>query len=205
MELDEYTSDGKIRQWTIVQGEPRCVLDAVAPTDTTAPRVMGRNAVVSHMLADVAAYEAASRVEEPPPDADNIDDLYAEWQTARAIVVGASEITMSLARIRGGAGTAGDEAALESAIDAAPPIALAVPVPQDVELWRAREVLKRHDLLDRAFTIADDSGNTALRSFLEYGNAISRNSPILASLAQALQLSPAQVDDMFVEANALQI
>lgn len=86
----------------------------------------------------------------------------------------------------------------------APPPPPAPPVPAQVALWQARAVLAQQGLLDAARAAVAASGNTVLKAVWEYGNVITRASPGLALLAGALDLTEAQVDDLFRAAAALE-
>lgn len=212
---DTYEKPPLVRQWDLIAGFAQCILDAIPEHDPGVPLALGRNAVVRAAIADVEAYEAAARVAEPDEaeartvansDGALVDNpAWVAYDAARAVVVGAGAATLALARIRAGEPDEGDEALIAAALAAAQPVAAAAVVPEEVELWRARTVLEAHGILASAFALADQTGNSALRAFLEYGNTISRNSPSLAVLAQALQLTEQQVDGLFIEANALQM
>lgn len=56
MELEDLTSNGQyVHQWTLVDGEPRCVEDAIPATDPGALTALQRNAAVRSILADIVA------------------------------------------------------------------------------------------------------------------------------------------------------
>lgn len=77
-------------------------------------------------------------------------------------------------------------------------------VPVQIALWQARAVLERHNLLAAANSAVTLAGDEVLRAVWEYGNVISRSSPGLAALANALGLSGADVDELFREAASLE-
>lgn len=85
----------------------------------------------------------------------------------------------------------------------APPEVL--PVPAVVPMWSVRTVLKNHGLFDSANNLIMNSNNIALINFWEYGNEAQRSSPSISMLATSLDLSPAAVDQMFIEAGSLLI
>lgn len=78
-------------------------------------------------------------------------------------------------------------------------------VPGTIPLWAARTVLQQGNLLDAATTAVNQSTDLALKNVWEYGNFINRNSPAIQSLATALGLTSAQVDEMFIAANNLTV
>lgn len=77
------------------------------------------------------------------------------------------------------------------------------PVPLSVPLWAARTILQQNNLLAPATSAVNASPDIALKNVWEYGNFINRNSPAIQSLATALGLTSAQVDEMFIAANDL--
>lgn len=77
-------------------------------------------------------------------------------------------------------------------------------VPAQVALWQARAVLDQMGLLATVNAAVAASESPALRAVWEYGNVITRDSPGLAALAEALGLTDAQVDDLFRAAAALE-
>ena len=78
--IDDMTSGGYVRRWTLIDGRPRCVLDAISASDAGAVAALQRNAGVRSLVAAVEALEAARAVTEPDngaprlvPDPDWID------------------------------------------------------------------------------------------------------------------------------------
>lgn len=78
-------------------------------------------------------------------------------------------------------------------------------VPSQVPMWAVRVVLKNNNLFDQAQAAIDASNNDAIKAVWEYGNNATRTSPAINSLAAALNLTSEQVDQMFIEANSLDI
>lgn len=78
-------------------------------------------------------------------------------------------------------------------------------VPQQVPMWAVRTILQNDGLFDQAQTLIDASTDNALKNVWEYGNFADRNSNAIASLATALNLTDAQVDQMFIDANNLEV
>lgn len=81
----------------------------------------------------------------------------------------------------------------------------ATPIPQQVPMWAVRTVLQNDDLFDQAQAAITASTDNALKNVWEYGNYADRNSKAIASLATTLNLTDAQVDQMFIDANSLEV
>lgn len=79
------------------------------------------------------------------------------------------------------------------------------PVPKQVPMWAVRTVLQNDNLFDQAQTAITASTDNALKNVWEYGNYADRNSKAIASLAVTLNLTDAQVDQMFIDANSLEV
>ena len=79
------------------------------------------------------------------------------------------------------------------------------PIPQQVPMWAVRTVLQNDNLFDQAQTAITSSTDNALKNVWEYGNFADRNSKAIASLAVTLNLTDAQVDQMFIDANSLEV
>lgn len=79
------------------------------------------------------------------------------------------------------------------------------PVPSQVPMWAVRTVLQNDNLFDQAQAAITASTNNALKNVWEYGNYADRNSKSIASLATTLNLTDAQVDQMFIDANSLEV
>lgn len=79
------------------------------------------------------------------------------------------------------------------------------PVPQSVSMWAVRTVLQNNNLFDQAQALITASTDNALKNVWEYGNFANRNSNAIKSLAMALNLTDAQVDQMFIEANNIEV
>lgn len=77
--------------------------------------------------------------------------------------------------------------------------------PTPVPMWAVRTVLQTNGLFDRAQALINASTDAALKNVWEYGNFADRNSNSINTLAFELGLSNAEVDELFVEANALTV
>lgn len=65
MQIDDMTSGGYVRRWTLIDGRPRCVDDAIPASDAGAVAALQRNAGVRLLVAAVEALEAARAAGEP--------------------------------------------------------------------------------------------------------------------------------------------
>jgi hypothetical protein len=114
---DRYRSGRYLRRWTLVEGFPRCVLDALDTTTATAEDIAEAEAgnVATHdAVAAVEPYEAALALttgREAPPALASIQTphgaFYAPpnpaldaWQAAQAVLGSVTPETMALADIR---------------------------------------------------------------------------------------------------------
>lgn len=79
------------------------------------------------------------------------------------------------------------------------------PIPQQVPMWAVRTVLQNDGLFDQAQALITASTDNALKNVWEYGNFADRNSTAIQTLANALGLTNAQVDQMFIDANNLSV
>jgi hypothetical protein len=79
------------------------------------------------------------------------------------------------------------------------------PVPQQVPMWAVRTVLQNDNLFDQAQAAITASTDNGLKNVWEYGNYADRSSKAIASLAVTLNLTDAQVDQMFIDANSLEV
>lgn len=125
MQLDDYTASGLLRRWYLLEGQPRCPLDAVDPKalpSSTVSMILTSNALVRAKVEAVEAYEAAQRVfagEEPEETIDGTDDdgdpidlpnpAHAAWTAAADLIESASAETVALANRRAGVFPLGDD------------------------------------------------------------------------------------------------
>ena len=83
-----------------------------------------------------------------------------------------------------------------------------VVVPQEIANWRARAVLEIAGLLPKVeaalASLTGDAGVVA-RAAWNGGSEIHRHGPTVAAAIAALGLTDAQVDEMFIQAAALQV
>jgi hypothetical protein len=88
-----------------------------------------------------------------------------------------------------------------------PGVAEELPVTKitSVTLWQARLVLKNHGLFDTidAYVTAHKDDIPQLDQVWNYGNFVSRTSPLILSIGAMLGLTDEQIDAMFQEAAAL--
>lgn len=91
MQIDDLLSNGMVRRWSLVDGQARCVEDALASADAGATAALQRNAAIRVLIGAVEAYEAAhvlvARGEPdngqpkqiPDPAAVRPDDAPEDW------------------------------------------------------------------------------------------------------------------------------
>lgn len=75
-------------------------------------------------------------------------------------------------------------------------------VPDRVTLAQARVALRRAGLFDRADSAVRSLGGEALDAW-EYSNDVSRVSPLVSAMAGALDLSPDEIDALFLAAGQI--
>lgn len=81
-------------------------------------------------------------------------------------------------------------------------------VPLEVPLWSMRILLKKMQLFDsiiQAINQMDEPLKSMALDYLEYGNYIERNSNTVILIQQILQMTDAQVDNLFIEASNLKL
>jgi len=81
-------------------------------------------------------------------------------------------------------------------------------VPFEVPLWSMRTVLKQANLFDAiigAIQTLDEPTRSIALDYLEYGNYIERYSNTVGMIQQITGLSETQVDDLFINANAIKL
>lgn len=77
---------------------------------------------------------------------------------------------------------------------------------KEVPLWKIRVILKIMDLetaIEGAMELLQEPNKTAAKYILEYGTAIDRHSPTVLFIQSSLGLTDLQVDDIFIQANAI--
>ncbi len=83
-----------------------------------------------------------------------------------------------------------------------------IPVPDAIANWRAKAVLKLHNLLtpvETALNALPEPQKTVALTAWEGNADFVRNGPTVLSLAQTLSLTDEQVDAMFIQAAALEV
>jgi hypothetical protein len=194
-----YKNGSCVRKWSLVDGYPQCIEDAVKAAASAAVPAIQLGLAIDSANDLVLAYELAKSNEE----ADGASD----------IIAGASAATVALALWRTAKpnepeALAAWEAArdtVNAAIDAAsqqPLVNDPRPVPSPIKMWAARAVLASLGLLDQASAIVAAAGGE-VQQFWEYGDVMHRDAPTLAQLSAALHLTSTQIDDMFRKADAI--
>ena len=79
--------------------------------------------------------------------------------------------------------------------------------PEEVQLWRLRTILKAQGLFTTVQTVIDNIPDPTLKlaaeEGFEYGNVVSRTSPIMLIVQQGLSLTDGQVDQIFIAAEQI--
>ena len=81
-------------------------------------------------------------------------------------------------------------------------------VPQEVQLWRARTVLKllgMEQVIEVALNSLDEPLKTGALYIWQFGTTVERNSQTVLLLQTVLGLTDSQVDDIFIQAEAIQL
>ena len=79
-------------------------------------------------------------------------------------------------------------------------------VPQEVQLWRIRTVLKLMQLetqIESAIETMPEPSKTAATYIWKFGTTVERASQTVLLLQSVLQLTDEQVDDLFIQADAI--
>jgi len=79
-------------------------------------------------------------------------------------------------------------------------------VPFEVQLWRIRTVLKLMQLeaqIESAIEAMPEPSKTAATYIWKFGTTVERSSQTVLLLQSALQLTDEQVDDLFIQAEAI--
>lgn len=207
MQIDDMTSGGYVRRWTLIDGRPRCVDDAIPASDAGAVAALQRNAGVRSLVAAVEALEAARAAGEP--DADDTpapvialadwraaEPDGAPWEAARAAALA------ELDRL----------AALPLDHDPRP----VQPEISDRQFFQALAIagiISEADALAAVQTGALPAPIAAIidampdqfaaRMLLSGATTFERRHPLTDALASALGYSPAQTDELFRAAAAL--
>lgn len=80
--------------------------------------------------------------------------------------------------------------------------------PQEVQLWRIRTVLKLmglENIIETALNNLEEPTKTGALYIWNYGTTVERYSQTVLMLQMALQMTNEQVDQMFVQANNIQL
>ena len=88
------------------------------------------------------------------------------------------------------------------------PIFSDIIVPQEVQLWRARVVLKllgMEQVIEIALNSLEEPTKTGALYIWQFGTTVERNSQTVLLLQTVLGLTDAQVDDIFIQAEAIQL
>lgn len=79
-------------------------------------------------------------------------------------------------------------------------ITMIQPIPQSVSQYQARMALNAAGLLTSAQTAVDASTDPTVSIAWQFSQTIDRTSPFIASIGAKLNLTPAQIDALFIQA-----
>jgi len=81
-----------------------------------------------------------------------------------------------------------------------------ITVPDEVQLWRIRTILKLMQLetsIEQTLETLPEPSKTAANYIWNYGTTVERTSQTVLLLQSALQMTDEQVDDLFIQAEAI--
>ncbi|WP_264521217.1 hypothetical protein [Flavobacterium sp. N1994] len=88
------------------------------------------------------------------------------------------------------------------------PVIEVVPVPVEVALWRIRTILKLNDkesIIEDTLNSFEDPIKTAALNIWQFGTTIERQSQTVFLLQSILEMTNEQVDEIFIQANNIQL
>lgn len=83
-----------------------------------------------------------------------------------------------------------------------------IEIPQEVALWKIRAIIKSMGLeeqIEQSFELLEEPNKTGAKYIWEYGTAIERYSQTVLFLQQVLQMTDEQVNNIFINANNIQL
>lgn len=83
-----------------------------------------------------------------------------------------------------------------------------IQVPQEVQLWRIRTILKLLDLeqtVENSLNSLSEPTKTAALYIWNYGTTVERYSNTVLFIQSTLQMTDAQVDDIFIQSQSIQL
>ena len=216
MDIEDITTNGYVNQWTLVNGEPRCIDDPIPDTANNVVTVLQKNAAVRSYYNEMLEYRLARIVYNfgeptPPSDVNNEPDLtntlyvyqLEQYQNASNTINNTSVGVISLFELSIGNTDPViiDTVNTELNTRAATPLNYDPrPVPQTIPMWRAKVALQKAGLLDKANALVAQLGDPVLSSYWEYAPEIWRTSPTLKQMGIAMELTDAQLDELFRQA-----
>lgn len=79
-------------------------------------------------------------------------------------------------------------------------------VPDEVQLWRIRTILKLSNLETQVETVLNslpEPSKTAANYIWNYGTTVERNSQTVVLIQNALEMTNEQIDDLFIQSNKI--
>ena len=83
-----------------------------------------------------------------------------------------------------------------------------IEIPQDVALWKIRAILKSMGLeeqIEQSFELLEEPNKTGAKYIWEYGTSIERQSKTVLFLQMSLNMTDEQVNQIFINANNIQL
>lgn len=77
--------------------------------------------------------------------------------------------------------------------------------PSRVPMWTVKTVLQQQGLLAQVDALVSASQDIALQNVWQYGAFVDKDSPAISAIAAQLELTEAQVEALFIQANSLQV
>ncbi|MDB5651950.1 MAG: hypothetical protein JWL62_3470 [Hyphomicrobiales bacterium] len=140
--IENYTSKDNINQWSLVDGQPRCIADAIPATDPSAATALHRNGVVRSLYDEANTLARAISVREPTngePETIIVDGddtpqpnpafalapreidgepnpAWTPWDEAQATVSAATDTAQAVLRARAGEPAEGDAELIAGAL-----------------------------------------------------------------------------------------
>lgn len=207
MQIDDMTSGGYVRRWTLIDGRPRCVEDAIPASDAGAVAALQRNAGVRLLVAAVEALEAARAAGEPDAaDAPAPVLALADWRAAEPEGGQHETDAMDAAEAEG---AAWQQARVDALAELDRLAALPLehgprPVPAAVYMWQAKAALAAVGKLEAANAVVAQAP-AAVAIAWEYASHISRDAVAVAGIGAALGMTSADIDALFRAAEKIAV
>lgn len=214
---DERTSKGFIRRWSLMDGRPHCLEDAIPLADPETPNAIGRNTAIFSLLAELETYrEASADPDAPPPEASDLVKALDLWSTPHEPVED-PEAEQAAMDARASAADL-----VQAHVAAAPPIAPVYPIPavvSDRQFFHAAALMgvitpaealaavstgAIPALLEDIVTALPEGPQFDARMVLSGAIEFRREHPLVNVIGDTLGWTSAQVDNLYRLAGALE-